>query len=136
MEKVYVSKNIANYIKLCKDLELDLIEAYTDKHCKTMSFKGNLEEAISYARENQEEFAKAWLFGYIVIEPKYQVKVKAVTGSTKYLLYGVVSDTWYFGSGSSINLEASHTKKALEDAGFGWVLYCDGVTVEEVYEDL
>ena len=29
-----------------------------------------------------------------------------------------------------------HTKQELIEAGFDWVFFCDGVTVEEVYEDL
>lgn len=132
MEKVNVPKNVADYIELCKALDLELIEAYTSKHCKNMFFKGNLEEVIMYARNNQELFAMAWVIGYKVFEPKYKVKIKAVTGSTKYLLYGVVSDTWYFGNGESINLRVLHTKKDLEEANFGWVFHCEGVEVEEV----
>lgn len=133
MEKVYVSRNTANYIELCKELNLELIEAYTDKYCKTMSFKGNLEKAIKYARENQETFAMAWIVGYKLREPKYRVKIKAVTGSTKYLLYGEISDKWYFGKGKDINLRELHAKKDLEDAGFDWVFYCKGMEVTEVY---
>lgn len=133
MEEVYVSRNTANYIELCKALNLDLIEAYTDKHCKTMFFKGDLENAIKYAMENQETFAMAWVVGYKLLEPKYRVKIKAVTGSTKYLLYGEVSDTWYFGKGKAINLRELHTKKDLEDSGFGWVFHCKGIEITEVY---
>ena len=133
MEKICVPKNVANYIKLCKDLGLDLIEAYTDKHCKTKFFKGNLEEAILYAKNNQELFAMAWIVGYKVVEPKYRVKIKAVTGSTKYLLYGEISDTWYFGQGEFISLRTLHTKEELEDAGFGWVFHCKGIEITEVH---
>lgn len=97
-----------------------------------MFFKGNLEEVIMYARNNQELFAMAWVIGYKVFEPKYKVKIKAVTGSTKYLLYGGVSDTWYFGNGESIHLRVLHTKKDLEEAGFGWVFNCEGIEIEEV----
>ena len=28
-----------------------------------------------------------------------------------------------------------HTRKELEDAGFGWVFDCDGIEVEEVQDD-
>lgn len=33
-------------------------------------------------------------------------------------------------AGASFNLW--HTKEELEEAGFGWVFFCDGVSVEEV----
>lgn len=130
---MYVPKNVANYIELCKNLGLDLIEAYTDKHCKTMFFKGNLEEAIVYAKNNQELFAMAWAIGYKILKPKYKVKIKAVTGSTKYLMHGELSDTWYFGNGESIHMRILHTKEELEDAGFDWVFNCEGIEITEVH---
>ena len=132
MEKVYVSRNTANYIELCKELNLELIEAYTDKHCKTMSFNGNIEKAIKYARENQETFAMAWIVGYKLCEPKYRVKVKAITVPNKYLVYGKLSGEWWIGIDSFKEVESSHTRKTLEDAGFGWVFDCDGVDITEV----
>ena len=49
-------------------------------------------------------------------------------------VYGEVSDTWYFGKGESINLRTLHTKKELEDAGFGWVFHCNGIKTYEVYK--
>ena len=135
MEKVNIPKNVANYIEYCKYIELDFIDSYKATHNKTRFFEGNLEEAIQYAINHQEIFAKAWLIGYKVYELKYRVKIKAVTGSTKYLLYGEISDTWYFGKGKAINLRELHTKKDLEDSGFGWVFYCKGVEVTEVSTD-
>lgn len=132
MEKVNVPKNIADYIEYCKYIELDFIGSYTGAHNKARYFEGNLEEAIHYARNNQELYGMAWLIGYKVIEPKYKVRIKAVTGSTKYLLFGNISDTWFFGNGESINLEVLHTKKSLEDAGFGWVFHCKGIEITEV----
>lgn len=132
MEKIYVPKNVAKYIDYCKIFELTLLEAILGSRNDTRNFRGSLEEVIRYARDNQETFAMAWVIGYKVFEPKYKVKIKAITGSTKYLLYGEVSDTWYFGIGESINLRVLHTEKDLEEAGFGWVFHCKGVEIEEV----
>lgn len=134
MEKVLITRNVAYYIEYCKAINLDFLESYTGAHNKARHFDGDLEGAIRYAREHQELYGMAWLIGYRILEPRYQVKVKAVTGSTKYLMYGEISDTWYFGQGESINMRSLHTKKELEDAGFGWVFSCSGIVTYEVYK--
>ena len=138
MEKELIPKNIANYIYYCKENKFTLFGALSPigKFGESLaeSFKGDVLKCSSWARHNSDEFAKAWVNGYRILEPRYQVKVKAVTGSTKYLVYGEVSDTWYFGKGESINLRALHTKKELEDAGFGWVFHCNGIKTYEVYK--
>lgn len=138
MEKELIPKNIANYIYYCKENKFTLFGALSPigKFGESLaeSFKGDVLKCSSWARHNSDEFAKAWVNGYRILEPRYQVKVKAVTGSTKYLVYGEVSDTWYFDKGESINLRALHTKKELEDAGFGWVFHCNGIKTYEVYK--
>lgn len=138
MEKELIPKNIANYIDYCKENKFTIFGALSPigKFGESLaeSFKGDVLKCSSWARHNSDEFAKAWVNGYRILEPKYQVKVKAVTGSTKYLVYGEVSDTWYFGKGESINLRTLHTKKELEDAGFGWVFHCNGIKTYEVYK--
>ena len=41
--------------------------------------------------------------------------------------------TWYFCiSGNSKNHRTNHTRKQLEEAGFGWVFDCPGIEIEEV----
>lgn len=138
MEKELIPKNIANYIDYCKENKFTLFGALSPigKFGESLAeyFKGDVLKCSSWARHNSDEFAKAWVNGYRILEPRYQVKVKAVTGSTKYLVYGEVSDTWYFGKGESINLRTLHTKKELEDAGFGWVFHCNGIKTYEVYK--
>ena len=43
--------------------------------------------------------------------------------------------TWYFGiSGNDKNHCTNHTRKELEETGFGWVFDCPGIEVEEVTE--
>lgn len=133
MKEVYIPKNVAKYIDYCKFFELSLLEAILGARNDTRNFEGSLEEVIRYARDNQEIFAMAWTIGYKVHEPKYKVRIKAVTGSTKYLVYGEISDTWYFGQGESMKLRVLHTKEELEDAGFGWVFNCEGIEITEVH---
>lgn len=84
--------------------------------------------------DNQDLFARAWLDGYeIEKEKRYLVKVKGMSRINGCLAYNKELDTWYFGiSGNSKNHSTNHTRKELEEAGFGWVFNCEGIEVEEV----
>ena len=85
-------------------------------------------------KNNQETFARAWLDGYEVEEEKrYLVKVKGMNRINGCLAYNKKLGTWYFGiSGNSKNHSTNHTRKQLEEAGFGWVFDCPGIEIEEV----
>lgn len=82
---------------------------------------------------NQETFARAWLDGYEVEkEKRYLVKIK---GNIKenMLVYGELLERYYFTKSFSLNNAIySHTRKELEEAGFGWVFDCPGIEIEEV----
>lgn len=72
-------------------------------------------------------------FGYEVEkEPKYTVKIKNTNCSTKNLLFGEITGTWFFAEGKYGNVIVKHTRKELEEAGFEWVFSCEGIEVEEV----
>ena len=81
-----------------------------------------------------QTLAKMHQFGYEVDkELKYTVRVKGVNEECEYLFFGELSNTWKFRSlGSFGELKKHHTRKELEEAGFGWVFDCPGVEVEEV----
>ena len=85
--------------------------------------------------ENQETFALAWIFGYEVDkEKRYLVKIKGDIKENK-LVYGEFLERYFFAK--SLNLDNaiySHTRKELEEAGFGWVFDCPGIEIEEVKE--
>ena len=72
-------------------------------------------------------------FGYEVEkEKRYLVKIK---GNIKenMLVYGELLERYYFTKSFSLNNAIySHTRKELEEAGFGWVFDCPGIEVEEV----
>lgn len=71
-------------------------------------------------------------FGYEVEEEsKYRVSVKAINDEDKFLKREKDENVWYFGDSSAIGI-LQHTRKELEDAGFGWVFSCQGVEVKEV----
>ena len=72
-------------------------------------------------------------FGHEVEEEKrYLVKIK---GNIKenMLVYGEFVERYFFTKSSSLyNVIHFHTRKELEDAGFGWVFDCPGIEIEEV----
>ena len=71
-------------------------------------------------------------FGYEVEEKtKYRVRVKAITDGMNFLKRDKDENAWYFGDYSVIGV-LSHTRKELEDAGFGWIFSCEGIEVKEV----
>ena len=84
--------------------------------------------------ENQETFAQAWIFGYEVEEePKYIVKLKNVPYLFGILNFSKRSKQWYFSDSNTNHTHVTnHTRKELEEAGFGWVFSCEGIEIEEV----
>ena len=73
-------------------------------------------------------------FGYEVEkEKRYLVKVKGVEGYGRYLNKVSSSKTYCFASeNEKYGYITKHTRKELEEAGFGWVFDCEGIEIEEV----
>ena len=71
-------------------------------------------------------------FGYEVEKEKwYLVKVKGVVGA--YLNYDNINELWNFNrKQDGLAVHSYHTRKELEEAGFGWVFDCPGIEIEEV----
>lgn len=63
-------------------------------------------------------------------EPRYTVKMKNKVGNEDYLV-NTETNGFRFYNGIYSNHRA-HTRKELEEAGFGWVFDCEGVEVKEV----
>lgn len=86
------------------------------------------------SEDNQRTFALAWFDGYRVEEEKrYVVKVKGICGNHETLNREKHSKKWLFSDREDNSLyKTKHTRKELEEAGFGWVFDCEGVEVEEV----
>ena len=83
--------------------------------------------------DNSELFVRAWINGYTVEkEKRYLVKVKGVDSRTNYLYYGEGSKTWLFRAKLIDGLfRKTHTRKELEEAGFGGVFNSPLFEVEE-----
>lgn len=130
-EKIKVPQFVADWIEYCKVRKITLAHAlYHSEEAKNKSVSRWLFEDL----DNQETFARAWLDGYTIEEEKrYLVKVKGVNEECEYLFFGELSNTWKFRSlGSFGELKKHHTRKQLEEAGFGWVFDCPGIEIEEV----
>lgn len=100
----------------------------------TDGFEGDVIEVLRWIRDNSEVYARAWLDGYEVEkEPKYIVKMKrmhkncAVLKKNKDGGYWYLSDTYPYSS--TVNF---HTRKELEEAGFGEVFNSPLFEVQEV----
>lgn len=86
-------------------------------------------------KNNQETFARAWLDGYEVEkEKRYLVKIKGDIKENT-LVYGEILERYFFTKNFTLgNAIYYHTRKELEEVGFGWVFDCSGIEIEEVNE--
>lgn len=85
-------------------------------------------------KSNRDLFARAWLDGYEVEkEKRYYVRFKWIEDSYSYLTLIKHLHAWTL---KNITLDkkfrTAHTRKELEEAGFGWVFDCEGIEIEEV----
>ena len=87
-----------------------------------------------YIAKNTETFARAWLDGYTVEkEKKYTVKLKQIRKGLSYLICVGNSKNWVIGGPEETTLyKTKHTRKELEEAGFGEVFNSPLFEVEEV----
>ena len=133
-KKVKVPQFVADWIEVCKEhLTSSLYLAMTPSFLKSNN-QGI--ELTLWIKKNEETFARAWLYGYEVEkEKRYIIKLKGVPNGAKFLKYAKVTQEWYFGmKGHYSDREIRHTRKELEEAGFGWVFDCEGIEIEEVTE--
>lgn len=138
LNRPVVPQFVADWIKYCKFTNVNLQNAllvgdvYFYNYANQKDFS-KLKEFLEI-ENNQETFARAWLFGYEVEEKKrYLVKMKGVNEECECLVFGELSNTWKLRSlGAFGELRKHHTRKELEGAGLEWVFDCEGVEIEEV----
>lgn len=84
--------------------------------------------------ENRKRLIRAILDGYEVEkEKKFFVKIKCLSEEYKYLNYFKSCREWLFSENEETKeYRTAHTRKQLEEAGFGWVFDCPGIEIEEV----
>ena len=100
----------------------------------TDGFEGDVIEVLRWIRDNSEVYARAWLDGYEVEkEKRYLVKMKGISSLFRHLKYNLLTEKWYMGNDTeNEEVKKTHTRKEIEDAGFGWVFDCPGIELEEV----
>ena len=119
-QKTVVPQFVADWIETCKENNIISLSG---------AFEYAKEEVDTWLSDwkNQEIFASAWIFGYEVEkEKRYYVRFKWIEESYSYLTLIKHLNAWTL---SSIKLDkkfrTEHTKKQLEQAGFGWLFDCE-----------
>ncbi|MCP8923134.1 DUF1642 domain-containing protein [Streptococcus oralis] len=128
--KVTIPQCVHKYIQEAKEYNWDLqdlMKSIDDEDSEDL-------QRWFYHECNQETLARAWLDGYEVEEEKkFFVKIKCLSEEYKYLNYFKSCREWLFSEKEETKeYRTAHTRKELEEAGFGWVFDCPGIEVEEV----
>lgn len=125
-QKVTVPQFVAEYIEWTKEEDFHLLGAMNREN-----FDKKLDDWF-YTDDNIEVFARAWLDGYEK-EKRYLVRIIGITNYNSYLNYHKEEDKWTIESRVEIDaIRTEHTRKELEEAGFGEVFNSPLFEVEEV----
>jgi hypothetical protein len=124
LNQVKIPQFIADKIEYCKQTD-----GYSLFHA--MDYCYNFNDCAEWLESNEDKFARAWLDGYEVEkEKRYRVNLKRNSEEIDYL---VDTKTNGFRFYSTIYTQRrEHTRKEIEEAGFGWVFDCPGIEIEEV----
>jgi gp178 len=132
-QKVVVPKFVADWYEKHKDdLEYDIWE-YISHWGKQQ--KSEFYEWMNHANNKPfQTLVNMHQFGYEVEkEKRYTVKIIGITNYNSYLNYYKEENEWTIESRMEIDaIRTEHTRKELEEAGFGWVFDCEGIEIEEV----
>ena len=135
-EKVKIPRCVADWIEVCKEhLTSSLYTAMNSSFMRENNQSFDLALWIKN-KSNQETFARAWLDGYEVEkEKKYKIVMLNIASSGGVLTRIEHDDSWIWIDTLGTIVEGrTHTRKELEEAGFGWVFDCPGIKIEEVTE--
>ena len=130
-EKVKIPQFVAEHIEWTKEEDFHLLGAMNREN-----FEKKLENWF-YTDDNMELFARAWLDGYEEVEEekRYTVKIIGITNYNGYLNYHKGENKWTIESRMEIDaIRTEHTRKQLEQAGFGEVFNSPLFEIEEVEE--
>ena len=127
-DKPVVPQFVANYIEYTKVNEWDLLEAMDN-----VAYEDD-KDLRKWFNNNTENFALAWINGCTVEkEKRYYVRLKGVDENYNYFNCIKHLNAWCLTEiKTDKKFRTEHTKKQLEEAGFGWVFDCPGIEIEEV----
>ena len=130
-QKMVVPQLVADYIKYAIENDWDFQDLF-----KCIEDEED-EELLRwvYHERNQETLAAAWINGYTVEkEKRYLVKMKNLRALFCYLGYIPDEGYWSLMASGGESIIIKHTRKELEEAGFGDVFNSPLFEVEEVEE--
>lgn len=138
-QKITVPQFVADWYEEHKDdFEIALFRCID--HIPSVYDEGDLNEFEEWIIDGEtkpfQTLVNMHQFGYTVEkEKRYYVRFKWIEESYSYLTLIKYLNAWTL---HSITLDkkfrTEHTKKQLEEAGFGWVFDCTGIEIEEVEE--
>lgn len=131
-EKPVVPQYVADWYEEAKDnFDYNLWEYLVDWEKQEPS---DFKNWINNEENTLQTLVNMHQFGYEVEkEVRYTVRVKGIGGYSKYLNRDTKAQKWLFASKTELErFRAHHTRKELEEAGFGWVFDCEGIEIEEV----
>lgn len=137
-KKVKVPEFVADWIKYCKKHNFTLFGCLDPENgfesLVNETFEGDIRKCVRWCRKESNILARAWLDGYeIGQEKQYLIEMKGVAGYGRYLNKALSSGEYFFASENEVGeYRTKHTRKELENSGFGWVFDCPGVKVKEV----
>lgn len=136
-QKVTVPQFVADWIEYCKEHNFTLFGCLDPTNgfesLAGETFEGDVRKCIRWCRKESNNFARAWLDGYTVEkEKRYFVRLKHA-GISNSLLKRTPGGEWWFGINFNDESQA-HTRKELEEAGFGDVFNSQLFEVKEVEE--
>lgn len=139
-QKITIPQFVADWIEYCKNTNVTLVRALLVENVELYNYANQkdykkLKEFLK-VKDNQEDFACAWLDGYEVAKDKrYIVKVKGAEEGYNYLNCRISLNEYFFsGESEPLGFRVKHTREMLEGAGFGWVFDCPGIEIEEAEE--
>lgn len=97
---------------------------------------GYYKDVKEWVKSNGNILAQAWVNGYEVEkEKRYRVSMLNTRNYENHAQLLCEADGKMFWCGECHTLRTKFTYKELEDAGFGWLLDCEGVEVKEVVDE-
>lgn len=125
-QKVMIPRFIADWIVQAKEDGYNIAGAINEAP------RGAVDDWLEL--ENVDIFAEAWINGYTIEkEKRYYVRFKFIEDSYSYLTLIKHLNAWTLTEiKTDKKFRTEHTKKQLEEAGFGWVFDCEGIELEEV----
>lgn len=127
-QKVMIPRFIADWIVQAKEDGYNIAGAINEAP------RGAVDDWLEL--ENVDIFAEAWINGYTIEkEKRYTVKMKGMGKEFTMLKLDKIRGSWYLGNDTEYSYtKTTHTRKELEEAGFGEVLNSLLFEVEEIAE--